>query len=118
MQSSDRNIKMYTSAVSVAVGGAVTAQNGLGMVVARTGVGTYTCTLSKEMYRLVGANVTIRCATLDPLQAQVTTYSQTNKQAPVVTFKLFNTTTGAAADVANICDLLITLMFKNSSAVI
>lgn len=118
MQSSDRNIKLYTSAVTVAVGGAVTAQNGLGMVVARTGVGTYTCTLSKEMYKLVGANVTILCSALNPLQAQVTSYSQTNKQAPVVTFKLFNTTTGAAGDVANISDLLINLIFKNSSAVI
>ncbi len=118
MQSSDRNIKMFTSDVTLAVGGAVTAQNGLGVVVARTGVGTYTCTLSKEMYKLVGSSVMVKGSVLESLAAQVTDYDQTDKQAPVVTFKLFNTTTGAAADVANICELLVTLIFKNSSAVI
>ena len=117
MQSNDKQIKVFTSAVAVGAGvTGVTSQNGSGLTVARTGVGTYTLTLDKRMHALVGANVIIQGSTLEYLYGQVTAFDNTTTpSAPVVTMKLFKTDTAAAADVANACTLLFTLIMKNSS---
>lgn len=117
MQSNDKQIKIFTSAVAVGAGvTGVTSQNGSGLTVARTGVGTYTLTLDKRMYALVGANVIVQGSTLEYLYGQVTEFDNTTTpNAPVVTMKLFKTDTAAAADVANACTLLFTLIMKNSS---
>lgn len=111
MQAYDKQVKVLSGSVPFNSSGVVTANNILGATVARTGTGTYTCTLSAVYPELLGFHVSILKATAADLQPQVV--SETVSTTKIITFKLL---TGASpTDLAEAGKFLISIVLKNST---
>lgn len=107
----DKKVVHLAGSVSFNSSGVVTANNVLGAVVARTGTGTYTCTLNNVWPELLNFNVSILKATAADLQPQIV--SETVSTTKIITFKLL---TGAVAtDLAEAGKFLIDIVLKNST---
>lgn len=111
VQAYDKAVKVLSGSASFNSSGVITANNVLGATIARSGTGTYTCTLSGVYPELLGFHVSILKATAADLQPQIV--SETVSTTKIITFKLL---TGATAtDLAEAGKFLITIVLKNST---
>lgn len=108
----DKNVVCLTGTATIATGtGGVTANNCLGLSVARTGTGAFTITLQDRYPELLSVNLGIAKATAQDLVAQV---ESVNLSTRTITFRLLTGTT--PTDVTSeAATLYIDVKLKNST---
>lgn len=111
LQAYDKKVVHLAGSATFNSSGVILTNSTLGATIARTGAGTYTCTLSAAWPELLSFQVMVMKATAADLQPQMV--SQTVSTTKIITFKLL---AGAVAtDPSEAGTMFFSIILKNST---
>lgn len=117
-----RSVKMLSGRLDITAAGAGAATTsvfvgGVATPFVRTGVGVFTLTLSEPVVGPVFPLLTMKKATAENLDCEVSAEDLAGQTATkVLTIRTVLSSTGAAADAANACSVYIHLILPDSQA--